>query len=116
MDTAAQDSTKDNPQIYTGPPASAGQSTKNRAKTCDVQKLDQEQTPSFHWGVVHAVRMGDRRGLPVIHTEHPLNETAVQCESHHKDYEGDQERDHKFLLLLICFSMTKDMKKAFIFH
>ena len=89
VNAAAQDGTKDDPQVDAGAPAGTGQSTKDGAQTRDIQQLDQEQTPGFHGGVVHTVGVGYRRGLTVVNAEDLLDELAVQREAHQEDRQRD---------------------------
>ena len=94
MHAAAQDGTKDDPQVHTGTPAGTGQGAEDGTQTGDVQQLNEEQPPGLHGGVVHAVGVGHSRGLAIIHTEDLLDELAVQGKTHDQDNQRDQERNH----------------------
>ena len=95
MHTAAQDGTKDDPQVHDRAPACAGQSAEDGAQTCDVQQLDEENTPGLHGHVVHAVRMDYSGRLAVIDVKNLLNELAVEEETDDQDSQGNQECNQK---------------------
>ena len=94
LDAAAQNGTKDDPQVHRGAPAGTGQSTVDGTKAGDIQQLDQENTPGFHGNVVHTIGVGYRRGGPVVNPEDLLHQLAVGEEAHDQQNQANKKCNH----------------------
>ena len=78
MHSPGEDAADDHPQKRDGTVQRTQNGAENRAKTGNVQKLDQEDLGRAHFHIVHAVRhfAGGRRTVG-IRAEHFLHKSAV---------------------------------------
>ena len=77
VDAAREDSPEHNPEIDDRPPQSARERAEDRAEPRDVQQLNEERLPQRQRNIVHAVGMVDRRRLPFVRRQKPLNNLRV---------------------------------------
>ena len=94
MDAAGKDGTEGDPQENTGTPQSAAHSTPDGAETGNVQKLNQENTPSRHDHIVNAVLHGYRGRLPVIRAEGLGYKSAIDKVSGNEKRQTYEETYH----------------------
>ena len=95
VDAAREDSPEHNPEIDDRPPQSAGQRAEDRAEPRDVQQLNEERLPQRQRNIVHAVGMVDRRRLPFVRRQKPLNNLRVNGEPQNQSRKRDKKRNHK---------------------
>ena len=74
---ACENSAEGDPEEYDRSPEGALHGSEDRAKTGDIQKLDEKQLPLRHDNVVHAVINTDSRSLPVIRCEGIIHDFAI---------------------------------------
>ena len=72
-----ENSTERDPQIYNRSPESALKGTEDRAETCDVQQLDEEQLPLRHNNVIDAIVDRYSGCIAIIRSENVVNKLAV---------------------------------------
>ena len=95
MNTAGENGTEGDPQEHAGAPHCAAHSTPDGAQACNVQQLDQENTPAGHDDVVNAVLHGDCRRFAVIRTEGLGYKSAIDEVSSDQDCQTYEETNHK---------------------
>ena len=95
MNTSSQDCSEYNPQVYGGSPEGTRNGTENRTKTCNVQQLNQEDSPSCHGNEVNSVVNSNSGCGAIIWLENFFYECTVYEVSNDQDCNANQEGNHK---------------------
>ena len=100
VDRTAEDGTEDYPQEHDRSETGTHQGSEDRARTCDVQKLDQICFPGLHRDIVHSVLQAIGRSLSLIRGEDLLHKSSVDEIACNQYGKGSQKRYHGTTLRL----------------
>ena len=94
MNCTCENCTECDPEEHNRSPHSSGQSSEDRAKSSDVEELNEEQLPLWHYDVVDTVINGNSRSLSVIRIEDTIYELTIEEVSQNQDCKTNNKTKH----------------------